>query len=162
METRGIFQVAHTNCVVWISPEQIIDVIVVLHTYDCIHHTFGSICRRENAFSTCANAVFGHENDQCTPHEFQLVKRRQYFAFGLSTNSLNPLMVTETKKEVEMKYSIHRHVHKLLTKVGKIGGTATYTGAFSKADWCHLVRSVVELDPSLLPPPSAMQCKDTS
>ena len=162
MATRGILQVAHTNCVVWISPEQVIDLIVVLHSHDCIHHTFGSICGRENAFFTCANAVFDHANDQSTSHEFQLVKRRHYFAFGLSTNSLNPSMVTETEKEVEMKYSIHRHVHKLLTKVGKIGGTATYTGAFSKAEWCHLIRCLVGLDESLRPPPSAVQCKKIS
>mmetsp|Transcript_7240 Transcript_7240/g.16436 ORF Transcript_7240/g.16436 Transcript_7240/m.16436 type:complete len:258 (-) Transcript_7240:619-1392(-) len=162
MATRGLLQVAHTNCVVWISPEQVIHLIAVFHTDDAINHTYGDISGRENAFFTCSNAMFDNGNGDSHSHALHFVLHCQYLAFGPSTNSHNPVMVTETEREVETKYSMHRIFQKLLTKVGKIGGTGLYTCPFSRADWYYLASNLAALDPSLLPLPSDMQSIDTS
>ena len=106
--------------------------------------------------------MFDHDDVDSTAHALEFVPPSQYNAFGPSTHSSNPLMVTETELEVQMKHSIHRIFQELLTKLGKIGGTAVHTGAFSKADWCHLVSSLVEIDSLLIPIASAIQKKDSS
>ena len=39
--TKELKQVAHTNCLIIISTEQIIDTIAVFHTSHYLNHTFG-------------------------------------------------------------------------------------------------------------------------
>ena len=53
MATRGLIQVAHTNCVVWFHPIMIVDLIGVFYTSHCTTQTFGAIAGRQNSFYTC-------------------------------------------------------------------------------------------------------------
>lgn len=60
-----------------------------------------------------------------------------------------------------MKYFLHRVFHKLLVKLGKIGGTATCTEHFGRGDWWLLSTTLGNLDSSLIPRPSAIKTSDT-
>ena len=163
MATRGIHQVAHTNCIMWISPEQIIDLVTIFHTSHCINHTFGSISGREDACFTCSNAIFDHlAENEVTEHKMEFVLPSAYLIFGPSTNKSNPVFITESEKNAEFKYTIHRIMHKLLTKAGKIGGTALYTGPLPKDQWCHFTNALIRLDHTLAPAPSAISTMDTA
>ena len=92
----------------------------------------------------------------------QFVLPDDYYIFGPSTNFENPAFVTETERSVEMKYQMHKIMHKMLTKVGKIGGTALHTGPISKDQWCHLTRDLSRIEPSLTPRASDISQTETS
>lgn len=162
MATRGLTQVAHTNCVLWIHPEMVMDIITVFHTNQCSNQTYGAVAGRENAFYTCSNALFDHDDCDSNIHVLKDLSAHQYHIFGPSTNSSNPSVVTETERDVETKYYLHQIFQKLLIKLGKIGGTAVYTGHLSRSDWSHLSSFLGKLDPSLIPLSSAIQSKDTA
>ena len=161
MATRGLILVAHTNLLLLVHPSLITDLIHVLHSSQCTNQTFGAVAGRENCFHTSCNALFEHSNSDSVFHEMQIVLPTDYLIFGPSTNSILPCIVTETEREVEMEYFLHRVFHKLLVKLGKIGGTATCTEHFGRGDWWLLSTALGNLDSSLIPRPSAIKTSDT-
>ena len=162
MATRGLIQVAHTNCMVVVHPELVTDLISVFHTSHCINHTFGAVAGRGNAFYTASNAVFDHITCDSLAHDLVTLPSDEYYIFGPSTKHPMPSIVTETEREVEVRYYFHRIFQKCLTKLGKIGGTSVYTGHLSRGNWSHFVSLLAKLDPSLDPSPVDIQMKDTT
>ena len=162
MATRGLDEVTHTNCVVWVHPNMILTFIGVFHTNQCRNQTFGAVAGRDHTFFTCSNALFDHVNSDCFAHEVVSVLADQYFIFGPATNSKNPSIITETEREVVTKHNLHRIFQKLLTKMGKIGGTIVNSGYLPRDDWSHLASFLSNVDPTLVSHPRAIQRRDTA
>ena len=102
--TLNLKQAAHTNCLVWISPDQISDLIAVYHTSHCINHTFGALAGRKNAYFTCSHAIFDHQTDnEDVHHSTEVILPSDYHIFGKSMNGddSQSSFVTETERNVE-------------------------------------------------------------
>ena len=159
LSTWGIEQVVHTNCLVWILPEQIESLIVFFHSNDCINHTFGSIIGQDDSYFTNLHCIISGRFllDDCEL-VIEYIQARDHQIFGPGTHLLTPCFVTETERKVEAKLTVKRMANKLLTKMGNIGGTGTMKGFILKGSFLHIFKKLCSLEPSFLPSVRAVQC----
>ena len=104
LATRGIEQVAHTNCLIWIVASQIESLIAVFHSEDCVNHTFGAVSGRDDSYFTNSNCIIGDSN--MTNLMLAYIPLGEYKIFGPGTRQSNPLFVAETEREVESKFAV--------------------------------------------------------
>ena len=154
LATRGIDQVSHTNALVWVESALIESIITVFHASDCVDHTFGPVTGQVDTFFTCSNVIF--EDNEMRDHEMNIISKDEYQTFGPGSGESNPYFISETEREVEAKVAVNRMSSKLLTKMGKIGGTGTVTAFMPKAVFVTILNKLSSLESTLAPRPRAI------
>ena len=79
--------------------------------------------------------------------------------FGPGSGQADPMFVSETEREVEAKFVVNRISSKLLTKMGKIGGTATMTSFMPKGAFLTLRKKLSSFEPTLQPRPNEVDVR---
>ena len=125
--------------------------IAVFYSEDCVNHTFGAVSGRDDSDFTNSNCIIGDSN--MTNLMLAYIPLGEYKIFGPGTRQSNPFFVTETEREVESKFAVFRMSNKLLTKMGKIGGTGTMKGFMPKGSFLSMSNKLSAIESSLAPRP---------
>ena len=132
-ETQGLMEVAHTNLLIWVEAWQVESLVAIFHVDDCMNQTFGPVSGQVGSCFTCSNCTFSSDGE--VP-EIKYICSDLYEMFGPGTREINPQTVSETEREVEGKFALHKMATKLTVKSGKIGSTSTLS--------CHMAKSAFQ------------------
>jgi len=117
LPTHGLTEAAPTNCIVWISSDQIENTIFFPHVDGCYHQIYGPLAGRVHTnfvrFYICLEHSTENDSVQFTFHP---IGTQDYDAFGETTN-------TKTYRRMETLMHITRITQQLLIKNGRLGGT---------------------------------------
>ena len=70
--------------------------------------------------------------------------------FGPGTRKINPKVVSETEREVEKKFVLHKMATKLTVKPGKIGSTSTLLTHMSKSAFQSISNKLAHINSTLV------------
>jgi hypothetical protein len=97
LRQTNITEVAITNCVVWISPSQIEDIVFVFHSQFCVDQNFGPVFGRKSCYFTHTNIIFPPHEQNCTVST-SFISSEEYSPFGYDTFSTRPHFTTFTER----------------------------------------------------------------
>jgi hypothetical protein len=129
---HGLNHVASTNLTIWICTAQVTHFAPCIHVDDCDNQTYGALHGRAKCCYIQSSVTFTDNGEGAIVANTPL---QHYDAFGPGTKVDQPLVITETEREVEERATVSRYSKKLLTKKGKIGGTSTQTIPMSRGGW---------------------------
>jgi hypothetical protein len=137
LRQSNITEVAITNCVVWISPSQIEDIVFVFHSQLCVDQNFGPVFDRKSCYFTHTNIIFPpHEQNVTVSTSF--ISSEDYSPFGYDTYSTRPHHTIYTKRMAESILGFTRAFTKLLVRSGQVLGKQTETLNVSVKSWYFL------------------------
>ena len=138
-------EAGRTNCVVWVSPDQITDTIFVPHIVDIINQKFGQSAGRVNTFFVRFDVLF--PADFIDPAEggealFNLVpiELSDYHLYGTSSSS------TITERRLQALSDVTCLHERLLTRMGRMGGRVTDKVKMSRESWEFILRCLIQQD----------------
>ena len=140
-------EVAHTNWFIWVEAWQVESLIAVFHTNDCMNQTFGPVSGQVHSFFTCSNCMFSSDGEL---PQISYISSDVYEMFGPGTREINPKVVSETDREVENKFALHKMATKLTVKSGKIGSISTLSTHMSKSAFQSISNKLAHINSTLV------------
>jgi len=148
--TSGLEECAFSNLLLWITPEQIVSLVPILHQKDCVDQKFGPVHEQLNCLFTTGRVYFPMDAHLFS-HTFVSTPASEYEAFGPSSHGHNPRHVTETEALLSLKHRVSKIGDKCLTNMRAIGGVESVSEHMSRGEWATLVKCLGSIQSTLLP-----------
>lgn len=144
LATKDLSEVALTKCVIWVTPDLMLDTVFVPSLEQCKHQIFGPMAGRHGAYFIRFNCILDIEDDYIEGEDGLLIPQ-----MGPIDNDYMPFerdRFTLTERRFEYLMDITNVAQNILMKTGHLGGSYSETMKLSNQGWEYFLDRAVILD----------------